>query len=481
MLLRVRFLPLALLLACGSKSTVSAVSDAAPASVPETAPPVRDVVVDAGHAEAAAAPKQDSFADWMRAHLPPAAEKAELVPKDGALAIVHTVQPGDTALSIATMYLDVTDIYRAKDLATAITKSGASLSPGSKIEIPRVIDAPYKEPDKDRLGWPADRALKGVFITGAYAGLFWPETIEKLASRGLNAVVLDAKDYQGPITYPTQVKLAIELEAAKAAPIPSFARAIRFAHARGIRVIARIPCFHDPWAAKRAPRLSLQGNWGGPFPMGWLDPMNVEAEDYVIDLAKESIAAGADEIQLDYVRFPVSGQSLKAAIMPVADGHRSQAIRKFVDRVHEVTHAHDVPLSLDIFGVAATGEMDDIEALGQNIGTVGAGAEILSPMVYPSHYSRGYRGFAEPGNHPEIIGIGTRSAVEKLAAARNKTTAIRPWLQASAYKASAYGPKYIQDEIKSAESSGALGWLMWDPANSYWAVWQGVPKLKAKD
>jgi hypothetical protein len=177
----------------------------------------------------------------------------------------------------------------------------------------------------------------------------------------------------------------------------------------------------------------------------------------------------------------VSGQSLKAAVMPAADGHRSEAIRKFVDRVHEVTSAHKVPLSLDIFGVAATGEADDIEALGQNIGVVGGGAEALSPMVYPSHYTKGYRGFAEPGNHPEIIGIGTRSALEKLAVAKNKTTVIRPWLQASSYKSSAFGPKYIQDEIKSAETSGATGWLMWDPGNSYWAVWTGIPKVQAKD
>jgi hypothetical protein len=466
---------LALLAACGSKHSSDVVPDAAVATaVPEAAaPPARPVVADAGHADTGE--PHDTFADWLRDHLP--MHKGQIVPKDGKLTVVHTVEDGDTALSIATMYLDLTTVYRAKDLAKEIVQSGASLAPGSKVEIPHLLDAPYKEPDQDRLGWPEDRALRGVFITGAFASLYWPETIEKLATRGLNAIVLDAKDYDGPVNYPTAVKLAIELEAAKAAPIPSFRRAIRFAHARGIRIIARIPCFHDPWAAKRAPRLSIQGNWGGPFPMGWLDPMNMEAEDYAIDLAKESMDAGADEIQLDYVRFPVTGQSLKAALMPPADGHRSQGIRKFVDRMHEVTHARGVPLSLDIFGVAATGEMDDIEALGQNIGTIGAGAEVLSPMVYPSHYGPGYRGWDTPGNHAEIIGIGTRAALAKLAAAKNKTTAIRPWMQASSYKTPNYGPKYIQDEIKSAETSGALGWLFWDPANSYWAVWQGIPKI----
>jgi hypothetical protein len=119
--------------------------------------------------------------------------------------------------------------------------------------------------------------------------------------------------------------------------------------------------------------------------------------------------------------------------------------------------------------------VSDIEALGQNIGVIGAEAEVLSPMVYPSHYAQGYSGFDEPGNHPEIIGIGTKAAIDKLKNAKNASTLMRPWLQASAYKASAFGPKYIQDEIRNAESSGAVGWLMWDPDNNYWAVWRALP------
>ncbi len=328
--------------------------------------------------------------------------------------------------------------------------------------------------------WPADRVLRGVFITGIFAGSFWPETIERLAVRRLNAVVLDGKDYMGPITYPTKVKLAIESGAAKDPPIPDLSRAIRFAHARGIHVIIRISCFHDPWQAKHTPRLLLMTNSGRPFEMGWMDPANVEAQDYVIDVVKEVLDLGADEIQLDYVRFPVYSQGIKNARLPAADGRRSREMKAFVKRVHEVTRPRGVPLSLDIFGVTATGDSSDIEALGQNIGVIGMEAEALSPMVYPSHYDRGWHGFDEPGNHPEIIGIGTSAAIEKLKEGRVSKTIIRPWLQAMAYKASAFGPKYIQDEIRSAETHGAVGWLMWDPTNSYWAVWSGVPPVAAE-
>jgi hypothetical protein len=98
-------------------------------------------------------------------------------------------------------------------------------------------------------------------------------------------------------------------------------------------------------------------------------------------------------------------------------------------------------------------------------------------MVYPSHYASGWNGFDEPGNHPEIIGIGTKGAIAHLKAGHPSTTIIRPWLQASSFKSSAFGPQYIKDEIRSAEANGAVGWLMWDPSNSYWAVWGALPVI----
>ena len=135
-------------------------------------------------------------------------------------------------------------------------------------------------PKDERLGWPEDRALRGVFVTGSYAAQKWTEILDKLAARGMNAVVLDAKDYTGPVNYPTKAKIAVEIGAAEKAQIPDLARAIRFAHRRGIRVILRIPCFHDPMADKKAKdgRLSLKmSQLDRPLHIDWLDPTNPEA------------------------------------------------------------------------------------------------------------------------------------------------------------------------------------------------------------
>jgi hypothetical protein len=468
-----------LLLACHGKSPAPSSDAVVPSAAPsasheaprEAAPPPADASTHA--APDAHAP---AFADWLRKKLPPGGA-LEGGDHGAPPRVVHTVSAGDTARSIADAYVGLTQIYDAKDLAAGLGKG--SLELGTHVEIPRLITEVPPDPEKSRLGWPEDRALRGVFVTGAYAAIRWVDTLDKLAERGLNAVVLDGKDYEGPVNYPTEVPVAVETKAYVRPNIPDLARAIRFAHARGIRVIMRIACFHDPWAAKRASRLSLMGNWGGPFPMGWLDPTNVEAQDYIIGLAKEQLAAGADEIQLDYVRFPVQSKSINAVVMPRPDGSRARANRDFIKRVHEVTQAAGVPLSLDIFGVTATGDQSDIDKLGQDIGTIGGEAEALSPMVYPSEYSVGYRGWDQPGNHPEIVGIGTKGAVAKLKAGKHDKTIIRSWLQASSYKATNYGPQYILKEAKSAEANGGVGWLLWSPGCDYWAAWRAFPVLDA--
>ena len=470
-------------IACGNKEQ-AAPRDAGPPALDGGATlPAGDASAagDAGAASDAQTASKDApagdFASWIRARLPAGGKLVD----DGGLKIVHTIAASDTHASIAAAYLDLTSVYHAKDLAAQIQKRAPILTAGQTVEIPGLLTAAYKDPEHDRLGWPEDKALRGVFITGVYAGLYWAKTIDQVAARNMNAIVLDAKDYMGPVNYPTKVKLANEMEAAKDPPIPDMARAIRFAHARGLRIILRIPCFHDPLAAKKAPRLSLMGTWGGPMDMGWLDPTNEEAQGYVMDLVKEGISFGADEIQLDYIRFPVVGPVKSMKLPPAKNGERIRYIRDIVHKVHDVTSAANVPLSLDIFGVTATGDRSDWEALGQDIATLGSECEALSPMVYPSHYDDGYHGFAKPGDHPEVIGIGTKAAVRFLGQSKPKPTAvIRSWLQAFAWKAPTYGPKYLVEEARQAEANGGVGWLMWSPGNDYYAAWVGFPPVTDK-
>jgi hypothetical protein len=410
---------------------------------------------------------------WLREHLPKNGSVEGEPPK-----ITHKVQAGETAASIAAAYLELTEVYRAEELAVAIVKAnGAGLAPGSTITIPRPLTHVPRDPKEERLGWPEDKILKGVFVTGSYASIKWADIVEKVEDHGLNAIVLDGKDYDGYVNYPSKAKIALESGAVRN-NIPDLTRAIRYAHWHNVHVIMRIPCFHDPWTDKHLPgsRLSVRFTpTGKPIHIDWIDPALTESQDYAIELAKEVIEAGADEVQLDYVRFPVH-LTQKVAMLPDPN-QRSGIMRDFVKRVHAVTQAAGVHLSLDFFGVAATGIQDDIERLGQDIATVAPEADAISLMSYPSHYGKSFNGWSNPADHPEIIGMSNRAALEKLKPTGAKTI-FRTWLQAFPDKVTNYNAAYLLAQAKSAETSGGHGWLMWSPGCQYEILWNGLPSKK---
>lgn len=405
------------------------------------------------------------------------------LPKGGAASgepakLTHTVVAGESPQSIASTYLELTEFYRAEELATEIARKNPNVGPGKVIEIPRPLTRVPREPKDEKLGWPDDKILRGVFVTGSYASIKWSDTVDKVAEHGLNAIVLDGKDYEGYVNYPSKAKIAVESGAIREKNIPDLARAIRYAHWHGVRIIVRIPCFHDPWVDKHLPgsRLSIRFTpTGKPIHVDWIDPTLTEAQDYAIDLAKEALEAGADEIQLDYVRFPVH-LTMKVAVLP-PKAERSTVIRDFVKRVHAVTSANGSYLSLDFFGVAATGERDDIEALGQDIAVVAPEADAISLMAYPSHYGKGYMGFTNPADHTEIIGIANKAALAQIQPTGAKTI-FRTWLQAFPLGVTHYNSQYLLAQAKSAETSGGHGWLMWSPGCEYSPVWNGWPSNK---
>ncbi len=485
---------LGLILGCSSRTSPpkGAARDGAPDTAAEA--PTEAAVKEKEAPAPAEAPTKvaTSFAIKISSGPPPKTPPSELaawlktkMPTGGSVVdgdpprVFHLVGKKDTPQKIAADYFELTEVYTTVALVSAIAAKNPR--PGKKVEIPSIVRRIVRDPKEERLGWPSDKALRGVFVTGPYAGIRWVDTLDKLAARGLNAVVLDGKDYEGYVNYPSKAKIALETEAVQRVHVPDLARAIRFAHWRGVHVIIRIPCFHDKWADRHAKdsRLSIRYTpTGRPIHIDWIDPTNEEAQNYAIELAQEAIDAGADEIQLDYVRFPVH-LGRKVALLPPAE-ERPKIIRDFVRRVHGVTQPAGVGLSLDFFGVAATGERSDIMALGQDLATVAPEADAISLMSYPSHYSRGYMGFNEPADHPEIIAIGNKAALKQLEPVGAKTI-LRTWLQAFPLRVTHYGAPYVVAQAKHAEASGGLGWLMWSPGCEYSAVWNGWPVIKRDD
>jgi len=420
---------------------------------------------------------------WLAAHVP----EGGSVEDDGpTVGVVHTVKKGDNIRAIAAKYIDLTTLYGEGDLVSALLKANpkanlGTLTAGLKLIVPNVVTEVPLTGDAARLGWPKDEGLTGIYANSTIAGQpSFPSTLDKMAARGMNALVIDAKDVTGYFTYPSKIPLAIAVKANKHTTVTSFERVVRFAHARGIRVISRVTCFRDENVGPQRHDLAVQRKGGGAHVapskvVDWLDPQNEQVQQYLLDVVDESLAAGADEIQLDYVRYPTEG--VWDADFKLNGKKTYDVITDFVKRVHEHTQKANAALSLDVFGVVAWRDKRDVEATGQDLRLLAPHMEAVSPMVYPSHFADGFMGYAKPGDHADIVAVGTKRAVEEIKAA-GATAVIRPWVQAFPWKTTTFGPQYIGDQIKEAKNGGGVGWLAWNSGGEYGATFYAVPLKK---
>jgi hypothetical protein len=86
-------------------------------------------------------------------------------------------------------------------------------------------------------------------------------------------------------------------------------------------------------------------------------------------------------------------------------------------------------------------------------------------------------GYEKPGDHADIVAIGTKRAVEEVKAVGAKTV-VRSWVQAFPWKTSSFGPQYIADQIREAKVGGGSGWLAWNSGGEYNATFYAVPPPK---
>ncbi len=449
---------------------------------------VESTATDPAEPKAPEPTPRERLQSWLGARLP----KGGTVVEDGpTLAVEHTAAKGDTVRTLAEAYVDLTTAYNEAELLGAILKANPTvklgpISEGTKVRIPRVVAEAPKPPKESRLGWPDEDegALRGIYVNATMAGnVNFPSTLDKLVSRGMNAIVMDAKDVTGFLTYTSKIPLALSLDANKHASVSSYERFVRYAHSKGVRVIARVTCFRDEWVGPRRHDLAIQRRGGGAHVgpgkrVDWLDPANEEVQSYLLSVVDEVLDAGVDEVQLDYVRYPTEGVGNADFKLKERGLTTTGVITDFVRKVHERTQKASVPLSLDVFGVVAWRHQPDIDATGQDLRMLAPHIEALSPMVYPSHFADGFHGYAKPGDHPVVVAIGTKRAVEEVLAANQKVV-VRPWVQAFPWHTSVFGASYVAEQIVHAKGGGGVGWLAWNSGGEYGATYSAVPIAKS--
>lgn len=175
---------------------------------------------------------------------------------------------------------------------------------------------------------------------------------------------------------------------------------------------------------------------------------------------------------------------------------KATQIDNFFKYVHENTSSSKI--SADLFGLVTVSNND--LGIGQNLKDAAPNFEALAPMVYPSHYYKGFIGFSNPADHPsEVVEYSMQHALTKLIlsetcadvedASSTVTTAssslkncknkevkyadakLRPWLQDFNLGAM-YNAEMVRAQINAVDKILKNtpiydGWMLWNPSNAY--------------
>ncbi|MGF7031388.1 hypothetical protein J2T17_002299 [Paenibacillus mucilaginosus] len=361
-----------------------------------------------------------------------------------------------------------------EDTATAAVSSRAAmLQAGPPLPSEPVPDHPAGQTDPQ----PDAPKIKGIYVTAhSAAGSRMNTLLELLDRTELNGMVIDIKDDWGYITYETGHP---ELQARGTTKkiIADLPKLMNTLQEHGIYPIARIVVFKDTLLAKQRPDLSfvrpdgtLWGNAKNP-PDSFVNPYMKEVWDYNILLAKEAAKAGFKEIQFDYVRFP-EGFETRADTLQYGKDERSriEAVASFVQYAREQLNPLGVRVSVDIFGYAAS--VPAAEGIGQDFEKISRQVDVISPMVYPSHYSAGWYGSQVPDARPYATIEGSmKDTHKKLEPLQGAKPVIRPWIQdftAGWVRGHIkYGKHEVEEQIRALKSQGVEEYLLWNAVNTY--------------
>jgi hypothetical protein len=257
---------------------------------------------------------------------------------------------------------------------------------------------------------------------------------------------------------------------ARVSPDPWLAKLVKELHQDGFIVSARIVVFKDDHLVIARPDLAIKIKSGEIYrdhKQGrWADPYLEEVRLYNILVAERAALSGVDEIQFDYVRFPAEGKA-HLAQYSTSKGSLSKVdiINIFLKSARERLKRYNVSLAVDIFGVTAWQLKEDVETLGQDLRKMAKYIDVVSPMFYPSHFSAGYDGFENPGEHPyHFVNAGVRKAKKILS---GESVSVVPWIQGFDLRSPNFGPNYILDQIRACKDEGVNNYLIWNARNVY--------------
>lgn len=314
--------------------------------------------------------------------------------------------------------------------------------------------------------FPKPQYVRGLYMNAWSAGRAdkLEELLGVLDRTELNAVVIDVRD-AGRNYFRMNLPLSDECGATDVAVTDAKALMAKL-EKRGVYPIARISCFRDRKVPLKYPDRGVNhirgGLWKDRTGNPWLDPFNRKNWEYIGQIVDFALDLGFPEVQLDYVRFPSEGK-VDWQVFPARQSYgdmnatQTQVVAAFSQFIRDRVSRRGALLSADIFGIVSVNRSD--HGIGQALNMIAAPFDVLSPMLYPSHFHKGEYSVPNPNEQP--YDIVKRSLDDYRMRVPNKN--IRPWLQ----DFQKYSKDQIREEIRAVREAGFQEYLMWNAANRY--------------
>ncbi|MBK8808076.1 MAG: putative glycoside hydrolase [Bacteroidales bacterium] len=344
-----------------------------------------------------------------------------------------------------------------------------------------------------------DIKVKALYLTGWTVGLSARLNyfIDLANKTEINSYVVNIKDDDGFVAYKSNLTAVNNIKGWVNAY--NVEKVLEAFHSNDIYIIGRLSCFKDPVLAEARPELAVKskkgGVWRDPAGRAWLNPYNRDVWKFIVDIAKEAVNKGFDEIQFDYVRFANDGDYKDMDFSQYTE-KKYEAIANFLKYAKEAMP--NVKISADVFGIICVSS-GDTEGIGQHLEHVGKDIEYLSPMVYPSHYALGQvingTTFSKPDLEPyKVIYNTLMKAKSRIALVPQYKAQMRPYLQDFTAKwigpgnYKSYGAMEVRQQIQAVYDAGYEEWIFWNAANRYSAdaylhpeLYKVTPKVIAAD
>ena len=333
------------------------------------------------------------------------------------------------------------------------------LADEEKIEIAKLLQK------KQKLFWQHDKytesgeRIRGLYLNGyLYGDDSFKENIHSfINSTIINTVVLDVKSDNGHILFETRVEEAANINAIRK---KYDKEDLSYYKENNIYLIGRVVAFQDPLYVKNHVDSAVwDTRTNQPYRQGkqyFLDPSDKQARQYVMDIAVDACLLGFNEIQFDYIRYPDTNYKYMKFDLESTIENRVETINSFLLQAQEMLHSEGCLVSADIFGYVLTNKLDG--GIGQNLESIIGSVDFVSPMVYPSHYSRGSFGFTSPNAHPyEVVSSALDDGLERI----ESRYPVRPYLQGFWHT-----EEEILEGIRAAEDKN-LSWILWNSLSRY--------------